>query len=157
MAKLRVTAELSPMIWFPNAMSGAILSVLDDKVLANAFPVADYLAAGSLIAGGSDWPVAPSPDPWIGIEGLVTRRDPTGAFPGENNPSQAIPALEALRAFTLYAARAIGLEHEIGSLEAGKAADFVILDQDIITCAPDDIADTKVLSTWFGGRKVYER
>lgn len=157
MARLNVTAELSPMMWFPNVFEESIRQVLEDAVLEKSFPVADFLKAGVVIAGGSDWPVAPSPDPWVGIEGLVTRRDPSGTFPGANRPDQAITPLDAMRAFTLYAARAIGLEEEIGSLEAGKSADFVILDQDVATCPVDDIADTRVLSTWFAGRKVYER
>lgn len=157
MKRLGVTAEMSPMVWFPNIFSGAATQLLSEEVLDRAYPIAEFLDAGLLIAGGSDWPVMPSPDLWIGIEGMVTRRDPTGATPGAHKPEQAVPAIEAVRAFTLYAARAIGLEHEIGSLEVGKSADFIILDQDPVTCAPDDIADTKVLSTWFEGRKVYER
>ena len=157
MAQLNITAELSPMIWYPNILGAAVSEVLEDAVLAKSFPIADFLAGGLVIAGGSDWPVAPSPDPWIGIETLVTRRDPEGIFPGALRPEQAIPVLDAMRAFTLYGARAIGLEKDIGSLEVGKAADFVILDQDPATCPAEDIADTKVLSTWFGGRKVYER
>ena len=157
MAQLKITAELSPMIWYPNILGAAVSEVLEDAVLAKSFPIADFLAGGLVIAGGSDWPVAPSPDPWIGIETMVTRSDPEGIFPGALRPDQALSPLDAMRAFTLYGARALGLESEIGSLEVGKAADFVILDQDPANCPADVIADTKVLSTWFGGRKVYER
>ena len=157
MAQLNITAELSPMIWYPNILGAAVAEVLEEAVLAKSFPMADFLTAGVLIAGGSDWPVAPSPDPWIGIETMVTRSDPDGIFPGVLRPEQALSPLDAMRAFTLYGARAIGLGDEIGSLEVGKAADFVILDQDPAHCPAEDIADTKVLSTWFGGRKVYER
>jgi predicted amidohydrolase YtcJ len=44
-----------------------------------------------------------------------------------------------------------------GSIEPGKSADLIVLDRNLFECAPDDLADTRVLETWFEGRKVYER
>jgi len=62
-----------------------------------------------------------------------------------------------LTAYTLGAARALGLEAEIGSLEVGKSANFIVLDRDVLECPAMRIGQTKVLQTWFEGRKVYER
>ena len=157
LAQLNVTADLSPMLWFPSILERALRGAVEDAVIDRMAPIADFLKAGVLTAGGSDWPVSPTPDPWLAMEGMVTRKDPTGTFPGALGPEQAIPVLDAMRCYTLYGAQAIGLGDEIGSLEVGKRADFIILDQDPATCPPEDIADTKVLSTWFAGKKVYER
>ena len=63
---------------------------------------------------------------------------------------------EALKSMTLWPAFAQFQERELGSLAPGKRADFVILDQDIMSVAPERILDTKVVSTWLGGRAVYE-
>ena len=157
LAKLNVTADLSPMLWFPSVLERALRGAVDDAVIDKMAPIADFLRAGVLVAGGSDWPVSPTPDPWLAMEGMVTRKDPTRLFPGALGLEQAITAMEAMRCYTLSGAQAIGLGDQIGSLEVGKIADFIILDRDPATCAPDDIAETKVLSTWFAGKKVYER
>ena len=64
---------------------------------------------------------------------------------------------EALRAFTLDAAYAAGQEKELGTLEPGKQADFILIDRDYFTVDPSQIWSTQVLETWVGGRKVYAR
>ena len=62
-------------------------------------------------------------------------------------------------AYTINGARALNHQSEIGSLEVGKSGDFIIVDQNILELAdeghPEKIGDTKVLETWFMGKKVY--
>jgi predicted amidohydrolase YtcJ len=157
-AKLGVAADLSPFIWYPTTFLEGHKLTMGDERATRFWPNKDLRAAGALMAGGSDWPVMPNPDPWDGIEGLVTRRNPKGEFPGVALwPEQALDLAAALEIFTLNSARAVGLGDTIGSLEAGKSADFIVLDQNLFEIAADDIADTKVLQTWFEGRLVYER
>ena len=106
----------------------------------------------------SDWPVLENPDPWDGIEGLVTRQNPSGEFPGVALwPEQAIDVATALEIFTINSARAIGLGDTVGSIEIGKSADLIVLDRNLFETKPTDLADTKVQTTWFEGRVVHER
>lgn len=157
-AALGVAADLSPFIWYPTTfLEGHKLTMGDERAM-RFWPNRDLKAAGALMAGGSDWPVMPNPDPWDGIEGLVTRRNPRGEFPGVALwPEQALELADALAIFTINSARAMGLGDTIGSLEAGKSADFIVLERNLFEIPADDIADTRVLQTWFEGRKVYQR
>ena len=63
---------------------------------------------------------------------------------------------EALMGMTIWPAHAAFMERESGSLSPGKYADFVVLDQDIMTCAPERILDTRVLMRVLGGVIVYQ-
>jgi len=123
------------------------------------YPVRSVANAGGHLVAGSDAPVATrDPQPFVNMATAVTRRAP-GGLP--YNERQAISLREVLDAYTIEGARFLGREQDIGSLEAGKSADFVILDQDILALADqghaDAVADTRVLETWFRGRRVYAR
>lgn len=155
MARLGVVADISPFLWFPGVIPQALAAVLGDERAEHSQPNRAILDAGGIVAGGSDWPVSESPNPFEGMQGLVTRADPLGRAPGVLWPEQAITAAEALEVFTINAARAMGLGDETGSLEPGKSADFVVLDRDFVAGAADDIIETRVLETWFSGRRVF--
>ena len=114
------------------------------------------LDAGVRLAFGSDWFVAP-PTPLEGIYAAVTRRTLDGKHPGGWIPEQKITVEEALRAYTSGAAYAEFAENEKGTLAPGMLADFVMLDRDLTTIAPETLRDTKVLMTVVGGKPVYEQ
>lgn len=114
------------------------------------------LNAGATVSFGSDWFVAP-PTPLEGIYAAVTRRTLDDKNPEGWIPEQKISVEQALKAYTLSAAYASFEEKIKGSLEPGKLADFVILDQDITSIPPEKIRDVKVLKTVVGGITVYER
>ncbi|RBP62761.1 hypothetical protein DFO66_11324 [Brevibacterium sanguinis] len=156
-AQLGVDADISPFIWTPGPIAEAIKLVLPPERAERMQPVRSQLEAGAIVAGGSDWPVSPTPNPWEGIEGLVTRQDPSGRYPGTLWSEQAITLDEAIRVFTLNAATSMGLGAECGSLTVGKSADFAVLDRDPFTIEPNDLADVQVDQTWFAGRKVFQR
>jgi predicted amidohydrolase YtcJ len=112
------------------------------------------LDAHARLAFGSDWFVAP-PTPLEGIYAAVTRRTLDGKNPDGWVPKQKISVEEALRAYTSDAAYAGFDESSRGSLEAGKLADLVVLDQDLFACPPEDISRVKVAATIVGGKVVY--
>ena len=99
----------------------------------------------------NDPPVSPA-DPILNMWIAVNRESRTGKVYGAE---QAITAEQALAAYTINAAYQFGLEKETGSLEVGKKADFVILDNNPLTAEPADIRDIKVLATVLDGRQTY--
>lgn len=70
-------------------------------------------------------------------------------------PEERVPAAAALRAMTIDAAWQCHSDHEVGSLAAGKFADFVVLAEDPLTVAPETLGEIKVLETWVDGRQVF--
>lgn len=121
-----------------------------------AYAWRSLLNRGARLALGSDFPVE-EVNPMLGIYAAVTRQDLNGWPQGGWYPQQALTRSEALRGFTLDAAYAAFMEDQVGSLEAGKRADFVVLDRDIMTVPEDEIATAVVLETWLDGRQVYSR
>ncbi|SDT25131.1 amidohydrolase [Microterricola viridarii] len=154
-AELGVAADISPFIWFPGVIPDAIASVLPAERAAQMQPNRSLIDTGALVAGGSDWPVSESPNAWEGIQGLVTRADPHGVFPGTLWAEQAITLEEAIAAFTINAATAMGLGAETGSLSAGKSADFVLLDRNPFDTPIDTLIQARARETWFAGRLVF--
>ena len=94
-------------------------------------------------------------DPLLGIHAAVTRQNANGEPEGGWYPEQRISVMEAVRAFTLGAAKASGDEARAGSLTVGKRADVVVLSQDIFEIPPHDILETRVVYTVSGGKVVY--
>ncbi|MEZ5521969.1 MAG: amidohydrolase [Dokdonella sp.] len=136
------------------------MNMAEDRVgperIKGAYAWRRFLEQGTRIAGGSDFPVE-SPNPFFGLHAAVTRQDHEGHPPGGWYPDQALTVTEALRAFTLDAAYAAHQEKTLGTLETGKWADFILVDQDIFTINPKKIWSTRVLETWVGGHRVYDR
>jgi predicted amidohydrolase YtcJ len=123
----------------------------------NSYPVRAVRDAGGIVVGGSDAPVGTrDPQPFVNIAVAVLRHMPGDAT---LNGAQALSVREALDAYTIDGARFLGREREFGTLEAGKSADFIIVDRDVLALAEsgkaEDIARTRVLETWFRGKRVY--
>jgi len=123
-----------------------------DERADEAIPVRKLVDSGLLIGGGTDGPIVPV-DPFLSMWWMVTRGTLMGYQMG---PEQAITAQEALELYTINNARILGVEDDRGSIEVGKQADLVILSQDILAVAADEIRDTKALMTMVGGKVVYQ-
>lgn len=129
--------------------------VIGPKRSETTYAFKSLMDAGAVVAFGSDWFVAP-PTPLEGIYAAVTRRTLDDRNPDGWVPSQKISVAQALKAYTMNGAYASFEENIKGSLEPGKLADLVILDQDITTIDPVNIRDVKVIKTMVGGKVVFE-
>lgn len=123
----------------------------------HAYPAKSMLKAGGIIAAGSDAPVASrNPIPFVNMAAALTRQMEGQPVLG---PQERLTIAEELDAYTRNGARALRREDEIGSLEPGKSADFILIDQDIFALGAQgkgaDIARTRVLETWFKGQRVF--
>jgi predicted amidohydrolase YtcJ len=117
----------------------------------SVFPVRSFLDYGIMVAAGSDSPVTEY-NPIVGIYELVNRRTKNGLIIG---PEERISIEEAIKIFTYNGAFASFEEHIKGSIEPGKLADLVVLDQSILQCPSERLLKVKVEMTIFDGKIVY--
>ena len=128
------------------------MSEVAQEVQPSLYRIGSFAKAGVCVAFGSDAPVI-EPNPLVGIYAAVTRRAETGELLGE---SERISAQEALRMYTSGGAYAAFQEEEKGSIEAGKLADLVLLDEDPTGVEAEGIRNIKAGLTVIGGRVVWE-
>lgn len=127
---------------------------LGTERILGAYAWRKLLDSHAIIAAGSDFPVE-SPNPFYGLHASITRQDHKNLPLGGWYADQKMTRTEALRSFTLDAAYAGHQETILGSLEAGKKADFILLADDILTIPESEIWQSKVLQTWVAGKKVF--
>jgi len=116
-------------------------------------PVRSMIDAGVRVSLASDHPCGTFSPATI-MATAVTRRTHAGA---EVDPQEAITSSEALRAYTINAAHASGRGAEEGSIEAGKRANLLVLDRDVVDCPVDDIHSMQVDRTYVDGRLIHDR
>jgi predicted amidohydrolase YtcJ len=135
-------------------MDDLTLPFLAPERAVHQYPFGDLLRAGATFAAGSDWPVS-SPDPLAAIHVAVNRTlhhapDGTPAF----LPEQRLDLGTALAAYTSGSAYVNHLD-DTGTIAPGNLADLVVLDRDPFAAPPEEVAETTVLQTYVGGRRVY--
>jgi predicted amidohydrolase YtcJ len=129
----------SEMAWLPTR--------LGEERTAHVYPFRDFLDAGIALAGSSDAPIEDT-DVIAAIDFAVNR----GGF----HPEQGVSVREALDMYTINAARLQFEENDKGSLEAGKLADLVILDDNPLSVSAQDIGALSVMATMIRGRFVHD-
>jgi predicted amidohydrolase YtcJ len=129
-------------------------SRLGKERLKHSYAYQDLLQQNGWLPVGTDFPVEEI-NPIKTFYAAVARKDaknfPAGGFQKEN----ALTREQALRGMTIWAAKAAFQEKELGSLEIGKSADFIIANQNLMTVPEQDILKTKVLETYSNGNKVF--
>lgn len=137
-------------IHMASDISWAIDRLGPRRIEEGAYVWRELLDSGAVVVNGTDAPVEPF-DPIANFYASVTRRTLKGELYPWSHPEQAMTREEALRSYTADAAYASFEEEERGSIEVGKAADFTILSQDIMTLPTEEILSTEVVYTIVGG------
>jgi predicted amidohydrolase YtcJ len=146
-ASMQPTHATSDMPWVPARIGR-------ERMEEGAYVWRKLMSSGATIASGSDFPVE-LPNPLLGFYAAITRQDPKGQPASGWMPGERMSRDEALASFTRNAAFAAYAETLLGSLEAGKLADLVVLSEDIMRIAPSDILTASVRMTIVGGEIVY--
>ena len=158
-------AWISPLFPYDMSVTPFIVELEDETHLydkenyyyGNVYPVRGVKDAGAVLVAGSDAPVdTREPRPFFNIQQAVTRANESGVV---MNAEQRIDIREAIAAYTRNGARQLRQDDKLGSIEAGKIADLIVIDHDLLALHAEgrgnEIGDTKVLMTVFDGKIVY--
>ncbi|MEN9701114.1 MAG: hypothetical protein RIR55_429 [Bacteroidota bacterium] len=122
--------------------------------MKGAYAYKQLLDQNNWIPLGTDFPVEEI-NPFKTFLAAVVRKDAKG-YPAEGfQMENALTREQTIKGMTIWAAKANRMEKEVGSLEVGKKADFIMLDKDLMKVAPDSILKVKVLKTFVNGERVH--
>lgn len=144
---MQATHQTSDMRWAEDRVG--------PERIRGAYAWRSLLSTGAIVPNGTDFPVE-EVNPLLTFHAAVTRQDPANSPAGGWYPEQKMTRDEALQSMTIWPAYAGFQESMLGSLTPGKYADFVVLDRDIMQVPDTEILSTRVISTWIGGKRVYE-
>ena len=147
---------MSPYLWSPSPINDSITEAVGPVLIQRVWPVREMLEARALVVAGSDWSVVPSVNPWIAVEALVTRERPGGSADAFGK-GEAITLDQAIRLFTVNAARHRHAENQLGDISVGKLADLIVLDRDPFAIPVRELHTVRVMKTFIGGELVYSR
>ena len=153
----------SNLIWHtgdPDYVRDYFYSIMPQQVYEDGYPMKKLLNAGIVVSSSTD---APCGETILGTVPNIIGVTVTGLFPTfldakPLGPNDLLTVSEALQCLTINGAASLGLEQERGSIQVGKCADFVVLDQDILELEKTDktaIFKTNVTNTYFEGKEVY--
>ena len=156
------TLNFSPMLAVPHPQMELFLTTpLGEDRHQQVYPVRSAIERGIVVGFGSDFPssLVPEPNQFWYMEGWVTRQVPGEPELGTINAANAITVEQAIRGFTLGGAEALGADYSdwFGSIEVGKSADLIVLDQNLLEIPTSDIHMTNVKRTIFRGEVVFEK
>lgn len=151
---LDLTAEFSPVVWFTTDFVKAQIPQIGTERMRYWYPMKSVAENGGRFVIASDGPLMWQ-ETFARLESAITRTAP----PGETEPlapNEAIDLATAIKAMTLDSAYLMNNEDSVGSIEVGKQADMIILNQNLFDIPVTKINSTKVLKTIFDGKVVYD-
>jgi predicted amidohydrolase YtcJ len=157
-ARLGAVIDMQP-IWF-HLDGATLLKQFGQERMSRFQPLRALTDAKVTVGGGSDHmqkigslrSINPY-NPWLGM--WITESRKCRSLDGPLHLAGGLTRQEAIRLYTINNAKILFLEKEVGSLEVGKRADFIILDRDVLTCSLDDLKTTQVRETWLDGKQVW--
>jgi predicted amidohydrolase YtcJ len=153
--KLGVIANFQPFWMFPDQwIAEKAKTEIGPKRARQLYPLRSIVRTGARISAGSDWFVS-DPNPFRAIQVGTTRQSPDFPFGRPWIPAERVSRRKLLAAYTTGGAYVNRREHETGSLEVGKAADFVIVDRNPLTVPVHRLGRIRVLNTFVDGQEVY--
>lgn len=153
-SKLNVIASVQPYHAIDDGRWAEEL--IGPERIKTTYAFKSLLDANTTLVFGSDWPVAPA-SPLYGMYAAVTRQTLDNKNLGGWVPEQKINIEQALTAYTQNSAYSSFDENIKGTLEPGKLADFVILNENLLTIKPEKLKDVKVLQTYVGGKQAFNK
>lgn len=154
-AALEVIANFQALWAYPDPwVIDLALPLVGEERLAWMYPIGSVHRAGGMIAGGSDWPVS-SLNPLEAIEVAVRRQDPNTVEGPILTPEERVDLATMIAAYTINGAFLMRQEDVVGSIEAGKRADLIVLDRNLFETPPTEINEARVLLTLFDGEEVF--
>ncbi len=155
-ADLSVIAVPQPFWFSKGGFYDAIEApYLGEERASREYPMKSFFDAGVTVASASDFPVTIPFSPVVGMKMGITRSFDSANPDMVLGPEERVSLEQMIASFTANGAFAARLEDRIGSLEAGKVADIVVLDRDLFEVAPEQVGEAKVLLTLFEGREIY--
>ncbi|QOX63049.1 amidohydrolase [Anoxybacterium hadale] len=157
MADLKIVAVTNPY-WFckePGYFYELEMPYLGEARANAEYPMKSFFDEGVVVSAASDYPVTIPSIPLADIQTGITRCDRMGDPATLQNPEQRVTLVQMLRANTINAAYQNFAEDQLGSVEAGKKADLIILDKNLFDTDPFKISDVTVLKTIMGGNTVF--
>ncbi|MHC5225371.1 amidohydrolase [Ignatzschineria sp. LJL83] len=139
---------------YSREFADELLNIVGKERFDHLEPAGKFYDAGIRVAFGSDWPIDPLNE-WYDFKVALTRIGDVG-YP-RLNTDRNVTLTEVLRSATIDAAYMIAADEYVGSLEAGKFADYIILDRDLFKGAPEDIENVNIKKTFIGGKEVYSQ
>jgi predicted amidohydrolase YtcJ len=157
-ARLGVMLDIQPAWLYLDGHT--LLKQFGGERLRYFQPLQTIFKAGGIAGGGSDHmqkigsfrSINPY-NPFLGMVTAITRKPKS--LDGKLHPEEALTREQAIRFYTINNAKLLGRDQKLGSLEPGKLADFIVLQDDLLTCPEENIVQTKVLQSWLSGRLIH--
>jgi predicted amidohydrolase YtcJ len=153
--QLEVVANFSPFWTYSDPwIDESTLPALGPERTGRLYPMQSFFDAGAVVSAGSDWPVS-ALNPFEAIQVGMTRQPLADRAAPSWIPEERATLPELLAANTVNGAYANHLERTTGSLESGKAADFIVVDRNLFSTPIHEIGKTRVVRTFLDGKEVY--